>query len=294
MKRILFLLFLFVCNLLYAEPILKDAANWRLTYQKIAFSIFFYICVAIILKYLTILLEKIAEKWTSFRLTLKKFIPILRISIWTMTIYIIIAGILKPPFQTIIAVTASAGIAIGFASQDILKNIFGGIMIIFDRPFQVGDKIQVGDYYGEVISIGMRSVRIVTPDDSVVSIPNSEIVNHSVSNSNKGENDCQVVSECYLDPDIDYQLARSLAYQAASVSRYVHLKKPVVVLFIQEMHMGKPKIKVRIKAYVIDIRYEFAFMSDMTEIFLEAVIENNWMKREDIAALNPDVERLNL
>ena len=51
---------------------------------------------------------------------------------------------------------------------------------------------------GEVTAIGLRSVRLVTPDDSLVSVPNSDIVNQAVSNSNSGEFNCQVVAELYL------------------------------------------------------------------------------------------------
>ena len=246
--------------------------NWNVSIMKILVSILIFIIAALVLKYLTRAFEKIAERWTRFRLGIKRIIPIMRIVGWTIAVYIIIVGVLRPPFQTIVAVTASAGIAIGFASQDILKNIFGGVMILFDRPFQVGDKIQVGSFYGEVLTIGLRSVRIVTPDDSVVSIPNSEIVNQSVSNSNSGETNCQVVAEFYLDTNIDFQRIKKIAYQSAVVSRYVYLKKPVSIVFKQEIHMNTPKIKLRIKAYVLDIRYEFAFMSDITEIFQKAVM----------------------
>ena len=105
---------------------------------------------------------------------------------WTLIFYLIINGIFKPPAETLIAVLASLGIAVGFASQDIFKNIFGGIMILFDRPFQVGDKIEVENYYGEVIKIGLRSTRIITPDDSMVTIPNGDIMNKSVSNCKLG------------------------------------------------------------------------------------------------------------
>ncbi len=245
--------------------------NWNISIMKILVSVMIFIIAALVLKYLTRAFEKIAERWTRFRLGVKRIIPIVRIIGWTISVYIIIVGVLRPPFQTIVAVTASAGIAIGFASQDILKNIFGGVMILFDRPFQVGDKIQVGSFYGEVLTIGLRSVRIVTPDDSVVSIPNSEIVNQSVSNSNSGETNCQVVAEFYLDTDIDFQRIKKIAYQSAVVSRYVYLKKPVSIVFKQEIHMNTPKIKLRIKAYVLDIRYEFAFMSDMTEIFQKSL-----------------------
>ena len=93
---------------------------------------------------------------------------------------------------TLLAAGAALGVAIGFAAQDILKNIFGGLVIIADRPFQVGDKIQVAGTYGEVTAIGTRSTRIVTPDDNLVSVPNSQIVDGQVANANAGALDCQV------------------------------------------------------------------------------------------------------
>lgn len=104
-------------------------------------------------------------------------------------------------------------------------------MIIFDRPFQVGDKIEIEDYYGEVIKIGLRSTRIVTPDDSMVTIPNGDLMSKPVSNSNSGEPNCQVVAELYLPINIDTEKVRQIALEAAQVSRYVYLNKPIVILF---------------------------------------------------------------
>jgi small-conductance mechanosensitive channel len=182
-----------------------------------------------------------------------------------------------------VALTASAGIAVGFASQDILKNIFGGIMILFDRPFQVGDKIELGKYYGEVIHIGLRTVRIVTPDDSQVSIPNSEIVNQSVSNANSGENNCQVVAEFYLPPDIDLVKAKKIAYRAAAVSRYVYLNKPIAIVIKNEIHEGRSLLKMRLKAYVLDIRYEFPFSTEMTEIVMGEFLKQKLVTPEELS-----------
>jgi len=145
-------------------------------------------------------------------------------------------------------------------------------MILFDRPFQVGDKIQIGQYYGEVQSIGLRTVRIVTPDDSLVSVPNSEIVNQSVSNANSGESNCQVVAEFYLPPDIDLSLTKLIAYRAAAVSRYVYLNKPISVILKNEIHQGRSLFKMRVKAYVFDIRFEFPFMSEMTETIIKELL----------------------
>ncbi|NBV31339.1 MAG: hypothetical protein EBR93_02215, partial [Bacteroidetes bacterium] len=149
---------------------------------KILYAILILIVTYFLNKFVGLVIDNLAERATNYRLFIKRLGPASRILIWSLSIYIIIAGVIAPPMQTVIAIGASIGIAVGFASQDILKNIFGGIMIILDSPFQVGDKIAVGDHYGEVTSIGLRSSRIVTPDDSVVSIPNAELMNHAVSN----------------------------------------------------------------------------------------------------------------
>ncbi len=260
-------------------------AQWQVSVARIVWSIILLILGFLIIKYVVKFLEKLGERWNNLRLIIKRAIPIFRISSWTIVLYIIIAWILSPPIETLVAVTASAGIAIGFASQDILKNIFGGIMIIFDRPFQVGDKIQIGSYYGEVLQIGLRTVRIVTSDDSVVSIPNGELVNQSVSNSNTGDFNCQVVAEFYLPPDIDVARLKQIAYTAAAVSRYVYLKKPIAVVIKNEIYEGRSLLKVRLKAYVQDLRFEFAFASDMTERVMQYLLAQGMVTGESLAGI---------
>jgi small-conductance mechanosensitive channel len=215
-----------------------------------------------------VVLDNLSERFTNYRLGIKRLVPVIRLLVWAFSFYVVIAGVINPPLGTVLTVLASIGIAVGFAAQDILKNIFGGFMIILDRPFQVGDKIEVGDHYGEVIAIGLRSSRIVTPDDSVVSIPNSELMNKAVSNANSSALDCQVVAEIFLPMDVDVDTVKRVAYQAAISSRFVYLQKPVTVIALNEVHEENFVLKLRVKAYVLDIRYEFPFKSDMTELIL--------------------------
>jgi len=179
-----------------------------------------------------------------------------------------------------VGVVESVGVAVGFASQDILKNIFGGIVIIFDQPFKVGDKIEIGNYYGEVLEIGLRSTRLVTPDDSIVAVPNAEIMNQSVSNANSGELNCQVVAEFFLPLDIDTIFVRQLAIEAAQVSKYIYLNKPITVLFFQEIKEKRTYYKMKLKAYVMDIRYEFAFRSDLTEILIGVLMKEGILTKD--------------
>jgi len=245
-----------------------------ISFRKISLALFAIILTYLFNLILVRLLDTFSERFSSYRLFTKRLIPILRIVIWVLAFYVILEGIFDPPLETIITVGASLGIAVGFASQDILKNIFGGIMIILDRPFQVGDKIQVDQHYGEVTRIGLRSSRIVTPDDSSVAIPNAEIMNKAVSNSNSGALDCQVVAEIYLPVGIDVARVKNLAKKAAYASKYVYLKKPVNVMVVNEIHERQFIIKLRVKAYVFDIRYEFPFKSDLTERILQELKRN--------------------
>jgi len=261
--------------------------EWTFSFGKIIWSLIVLCAAYVAIRYISQFLGALAERWTKARLTIKGFIPITRVLGWTLALYVVIVEVLSPPIGTVLAVTASAGIAIGFAAQDILKNIFGGITILFDRPFQAGDKIEVGNHYGEVLSIGLRTVRVVTADDSTVSIPNSEIVNQSVSNANSGRPYCQVVAEFFLPADIDLVKVREVACEAAVVSRYLYLNKPVRVIFRNEVHEGRSLIKMRLKAYVLDHRFEFPFASEMTETVLRELLSRNLVQAEELSMLLP-------
>ncbi|MFH1724070.1 MAG: mechanosensitive ion channel domain-containing protein [Elusimicrobiota bacterium] len=216
------------------------------------------------------ILDLLGERSARYRF-LKKGIPVVRVLIWAAAAYIVFRWIFSPTRESFFAVMTASGVAIGFASQDILKNIFGGLVIILDRPFQVGDKIRIGEHYGEVVGIGLRTVRLVTSDDNLVTVPNAEIVNRTISNANSGELTCQVVTDILLPPDADLLAAKRIAWEAAVTSRYVNLAKPVAVLLQDCPSEKQLRTKLKIKAYVLDPRFEFAFSSDVTEIFKLAI-----------------------
>ena len=64
----------------------------------------------------------------------------------------------------------------------------------------MGDRIEINDEYGEVISYGLRGIRLQTPTDNIVTVPHNHIWTNSVSNANMGELEAQVVTEFYLGP----------------------------------------------------------------------------------------------
>ena len=81
---------------------------------------------------------------------------------------------------TILEGVGIIGIALGFAAKDTLSNIIAGFFLFWDKPFVIGDLIEVSDEYGEVREITLRSTRIVTVDGKLISIPNSVMVNTKV------------------------------------------------------------------------------------------------------------------
>lgn len=255
--------------------------NLKIPLSKIFWSLVVFIVGYFFIRFATRLMELFAERSAGHRITLKGLVPVIRIAGWIIVLFIIIAGVIAPKIETIWALTASVGVAVGFASQDILKNIFGGVMILLDTPFKVGDKIEIGSFYGEVVEIGLRSTRIVTPDDSLVSIPNGEVMNQSVSNSNAGELDCQVVAELFLPMEIDTEAVRRIATEAAQTSRYVYLNKGITVLFFNEVKERRSYLKMRLKAYVMDIRYEFIFKSELTEVVIRELLRERMVSVED-------------
>ena len=83
---------------------------------------------------------------------------------------------------TLVAGLGLGGLAIALAAQDTLANVLGSLAIVGDRPFQVGDWVLVDGYEGTVERVGLRSTRVRTFYDSVVSVPNSKVVNSIVDN----------------------------------------------------------------------------------------------------------------
>jgi small-conductance mechanosensitive channel len=212
-------------------------------------------------------LNRMAELYSSRRILIKTFIPLMNIVVNIAAILVILFGILRISSDVLLTFGVSAGVAIGFAVQDILANIFGGLVIIFTRPFNIGDKISVGEYYGEVIDVSLSRVKIVTSDDSTINIPSKMFLQQTVSNANSGELNCQVVTEMFFDPESDTAELRRIARDAVFSSPFLLPSKPVVINFSDYINVNR-YLKIKIKAYVFDHRYEFRFSSDITERIL--------------------------
>ena len=231
------------------------------------------------LKILDWLFVYLVERFNRHRLKILRVQPVVKVMVWVIASWVLVNTLFDLSAEVIMAFMTTSAVALGFAAQDILKNIFGGLLILFDRPFQIGDRIQVKEKYGEVKNIGLRTTQINTLDDSMVTIPNSAIVSEFVSNANSGALDCMVVVDLWLPIDINVEKARKIAFEAAITSRYLNLDKPVVILFFDHFTHA-PATNVKIKAYVLDARYEKAFAGDVTEAAKKAFKEASLYKED--------------
>ncbi|MBI1339577.1 mechanosensitive ion channel [bacterium] len=211
-----------------------------------------------------------SAQFSTRRLTLKKIETILQFVIFVVTTILVITLSFEID-QTVLAVMGgSVAVAVGFAVKDLVASFIAGIIILLDRPFQVGDRIEFGGFYGDITAIGLRSVRLQTLDDNTVTIPNSKFLSDISSSGNFGELDMQVVMDFHIAADQDFDRARNIVREAALSSRYVFLSKPVVILVNQTFSDGLAAIRIRLKAYVLDAKYEKVFDTDVNLRVLRA------------------------
>ena len=94
----------------------------------------------------------------------------------------VVAGLFGLNLNGLIAGLGITGLALALAARDSVANIFGAISIIIDQPFNVGDWILVEDIEGEVVQIGLRTTLIRSSADTLITVPNSNLVNSPVEN----------------------------------------------------------------------------------------------------------------
>jgi small conductance mechanosensitive channel len=97
-----------------------------------------------------------------------------------MVIALSIAGV---PMNSIIAVIASAGVAIGVSMKESLSNVASCILILSGKLFKIGDYIEVDGAGGNVLGIGIFTVRLMTPDNRILFVPNSRVTSNTLTNT---------------------------------------------------------------------------------------------------------------
>jgi len=143
---------------------------------------------------------------------------------------------------------------------EISKNdlFIAGIVTIYERPYALGDRITIGDAYGEVTSVGLRSVQILTPDDTRISVPHARTWDTNIHNANAGKRDQLCVADFFLHSEHDARAARQALLDVIVTSPYLQMERPLAVM-VAEKPWGT---HYRLKAYPVDGRDEFSFITE--------------------------------
>ncbi|WP_226390537.1 mechanosensitive ion channel family protein [Penaeicola halotolerans] len=89
--------------------------------------------------------------------------------------------------SSLTVLAGALGVGIGFGLQNIMNNFISGIIILFERPIKIGDRIEVNGVYGDVVQINARSTEIITNDNISIIVPNSEFISSNVINWSHNE-----------------------------------------------------------------------------------------------------------
>lgn len=207
------------------------------------------------------LLQWLAEQFSGHkRHYILAAVPVFRLFFIIVATVMIIPRVVEPTMENLVALLGTLGVALGFAFKDYISSLGAGIVTLYEMPYQVGDWIKIEDAYGEVKKIGMRAVKVVTPDDTMVTIPHQKLWTTSIHNDNDGSQYLMCVTDFYLHPRHPAHLVKARLLEVALTSVYLQFEKPVTVV-IQDKPWGA---HYRIKAYPIETRDQFVFISDLT------------------------------
>lgn len=106
----------------------------------------------------------------------------IRLTIVVLGLFQLATILSDKPLTSVIASLGVGGLAVALAGQDAIKNFFGSLIIMADKPFKLGERITVDGHDGPVESVGLRSTRIRTLAGHLVTIPNGELANKSIQN----------------------------------------------------------------------------------------------------------------
>ncbi|MDY7002536.1 MAG: mechanosensitive ion channel [Cyanobacteriota bacterium] len=249
-----------LCELTGTAKKIQDIVT-EVTVEKLTEAV-----IIILVAYVSIkILEKLIN-WLSERVVLQlrqsvkqslpfwQFIVVIISLIWISNIFF------KLSLSNVIALSGVVGVALGFAFKDYASSVIAGIVALLESPYRVGDRVKIGEHYGEIVRFGLRSFSIQTTEDNNVTVPHNYIWTNTITNVNDGDLEAQVITDFYVSHEVDVKLARRILYQAAYTSKYTQMRLPIFVS-LEEKMWGT---HFQIKAYPIDARAELAYKSDLT------------------------------
>jgi small-conductance mechanosensitive channel len=239
-------------------------------WNGVIYSIFLVIILAIALRFFHGAIDNFSNKFAQKRLLLQKIETFIQFITYILGAIVVFLLSFKVNDHVLAVMGGTVAVAVGFAVKDLVASFLAGIIIMLDRPFQVGDRVRFGGEYGDITAIGLRSVRMQSLTDDTITIPNNLFLSEISVSGNYGDLDMQISLPFYIGNDQDALRAKSIVVEAAASSRYIHLPKPIIVLVNQTLKDNYFFIKLTLKAYILDTQYEMPFETDVTLRVMEA------------------------
>jgi MscS family membrane protein len=253
--------------------------------KKIGLAIGIVVVASVLIKYISLLVILLSNKTNILKKSVGRLVLFAKIILWTILLYWIFIIIIAPPVETAIILLASAGLSLSLALQDILKNIVNGFTILVDQLFHTGDQVRIGSVYGQVYKMGLRQTQILTPDDTIVTIPNSEIIRQGTTHYQTDASHSAINVDIFLPPEVDMVLVKKVALRAAEVSRYIYLAKPIQIFLSSEIQQGRLVLRVTLRAFILNLGYESLFRSEVTEVIVQELLQRGLINEHSLTRL---------
>lgn len=204
-----------------------------------------------------------------------ELLPVTR-KIASLVLYFVAASIILANFgvniSALVTTAGVASLAVALAAQETLSNMFGGFAILMDRPFRVGDVIQMANgTSGEVIEIGLRSTRIKLFDGNALVVPNKEIANQSVTNLALPTPQAAIRMTISVDARTDVERAKQVLL-AAVKSHPEILKEPAPGVWFTAI--GRESLDLFLSCWVASYQDRFRVTDELNLLLLQALREN--------------------
>ena len=176
--------------------------------------------------------------------TLTRFLGNLLYMVLLVFLVLTAFSALGVPTTNFLAIVGAAGLAVGLALKDSLSNFSSGVMLVFFRPFKVGDQIDAAGVGGVVESIGIFNVVLKTPDNRVITVPNSLIYAGAITNYN-AESTRRVDLTIAIGYDADIPQAKSVIEAIVAAETRI-AKHPVPEVAVQDVLLTAVTLAVRV------------------------------------------------
>ena len=242
-------------------------------FGRIPYAILILLATIVVVRLLNGFIARLGDRFADKRLVIQQVGSFLRFLVYIVGGLVAAMTVLTLRKEVVLTLGGTVAVSLGFALKDVFASLAAGVIILVDKPFQVGDRVTFDAYYGEIKEIGLRSVRLLTLDDTMVTIPNNKFLTDVVASGNAGAVEMMVQMDFFIGADQDVAEAKRTVEEALTTSRYVHLGFHWAVRVSQVIHETFVAVRLRAKAYVLDVKFEKAFETDVTERVLQAFRE---------------------